>query len=122
MYGRPVVNLLEGALEVILTKAREATGCTARKTAVLDAQWRADLLRHGLLKPRFLPPLPIRALREVTRYRESLVREQTALAHRVQKLSASAHIKLGQEAREARGVSGKARRRALAAGETAPSS
>ena len=61
----------------------------------MDAEWLADLLRHGLLKPSFIPPLPIGALRDLTRYRESLVREQTALAKRMQKLSESANIKLG---------------------------
>jgi len=75
-------------------------------------------LRHGLLKPSFIPPLPIRELRELTRYRESLVREQTALANRIQKLIESANIKLGQVASDALGVSGKLMLRALAAGET----
>ena len=72
---------------MILTTARDAKGDKARKTEVIDAEWLADLLRHGLLKPSFIPPRPIRALRELTRYRESLVREQTALAKRIQKLS-----------------------------------
>jgi hypothetical protein len=58
---------LEGALEVILTNAREAKGDKARKTEGRDAEWVADLLRHGLLKPSFIPPLPIRELRELTR-------------------------------------------------------
>jgi len=118
VYWRPVFNLLEGVLEVILTNARDAKGFTARKTDVIDAEWLADLLRHGLLKPSFIPPRPIRELRELTRYRESLVREQTALANRIQKLIESANIKLGQVASDALGVSGKAMLRALAAGET----
>ena len=118
VYWRPVFNILEGALEVILTNARDAKGFKARKTDVIDAEWLADLLRHGLLKPSFIPPRPIRELRELTRYRESLVREQTALANRIQKLSESANIKLGQVASEVLGVSGKLMRRALAAGET----
>jgi transposase len=59
---------------------------------VIDAEWLADLLRHGLLKPSFIPPRPIRELRELTRYRESLVREQTALANRIQKLIESASL------------------------------
>jgi len=86
VYWRPVFNILEGAMEVILTNARDAKGYKARKTDVIDAEWLADLLRHGLLKPSFIPPLPIRELRDLTRYRESLVREQTALANRIQKL------------------------------------
>jgi len=118
VYWRPVFNILEGAMEVILTNARDAKGFKARKTDVIDAEWLADLLRHGLLKPSFIPPLPIRELRELTRYRESLVREQTALANRIQKLIESANIKLGQVASDALGASGKAMLRALAAGET----
>ncbi len=118
VYWRPVFNILAGALEVILTNARDAKGFTARKTDVIDAEGLADLLRHGLRKPSFIPPRPMREWREVTRYRESLVREQTALANRMQKLIASATIKLGQVASEALGVSGKLRLRAVAAGET----
>jgi transposase len=118
VYWRPVFNILEGALDVILTNARDAKGFKARKTDVIDAEWLADLLRHGLLKPSFIPPRPIRELRELTRYRESLVREQPALANRSQKLIESANIKLGQVASDALGVSGKLMLRALAAGET----
>ncbi len=112
VYWRSVFNILEGAMEVILTTARDATGFTARKTEVIDAEWWADLLRHGLLKPSFIPPQPIRELRELTRYRESLVREQTALANRIQKLIESANVKLGQVASDALGGSGKQRLRA----------
>jgi transposase len=115
---RPVFNLREGTLAVILTNARDAKGYKARKTDVIDAEWLADRLRHGVLQPSFIPPLPIRALRELPRCRESLVREQTALANRIQQLIESANIKLGQVASDARGVSGKLRLRALAAGET----
>src|SRR5712692_8836976 len=118
VYWRPVFNILESTMELILTNARDAKGYKARKTDVIDAEWLADLLRHGLLKPSFIPPLPIRELRELTRYRESLVRGQTALANRIQKLIESANIKLGQVASDALGASGKAMLRALAAGET----
>jgi transposase len=118
VYWRPVFNILEGTLEVMLVNARDAKGFKARKTDVSDAEWLADLLRHGLLKASFIPPLHIRELRELTRYRESLVREQTALANRIQKLIESGNIKLGQVVSDALGVSGKQMLRALAAGET----
>jgi transposase len=118
VYWKPVFNILEGVMEVILTNARDAKGFKARKTDVLDAQWLADLLRHGLLKPSFIPPRHIRELRELTRYRESLIRQQTALANRIQKLAESANIKLAQVASHALGVSGKLMLRALANGET----
>jgi len=118
VYWKPVFNILEGAMEVILTNARDAKGYKARKTDVIDAEWLADLLRHGLLKASFIPPLAIRELRELTRYRESLIRERTALANRIQKLVESANIKLAQVASDALGVSGKLMLRALARGET----
>jgi transposase len=120
VYWRPVFNILEGAVEVMLVNAREAKGLKARKTDVIDAEWLADLLRHGLLRPSFIPPRHIRELRELTRYRESLVREQTSLANRIQKLVESGNIKLGQVAADALGVSGLQMLRALAAGETNP--
>ncbi len=118
VYWRPVFNILESTLSVMLVNARDAKGFKARKTDVIDAEWLADLLRHGLLKPSFIPPLHIRELRELTRYRESLVREQTALANRIQKLIESGNIKLGQVVSDALGVSGKQMLRALAEGET----
>ena len=103
---------------MLLTNARDAKGDKARKTDVIDAEWLAALLRLGLLKPSFIPPLPIGELRDLTRDRESVVREQTALANRSQKLIESANIKLGQVASDALGASGQRRLRALAAGET----
>lgn len=118
VYWKPVFNILEGTLEVMLVNARDAKGYKARKTDVIDAEWLADLLRHGLLRPSFIPPRPIRELRELTRYRESLVREQTSLANRIQKLIESANVKLAQVASDALGVSGKLMLRALAEGET----
>jgi transposase len=120
VYWRPVFNILEGGVEVMLVNAREAKGLKARKTDVIDAEWLADLLRHGLLRPSFIPPRHIRELRELTRYRESLVREQTSLANRIQKLVESGNVKLGQVATDALGVSGLQMLRALAAGETNP--
>jgi transposase len=120
VYWRPVFNILEGTVEVMLVNAREAKGLKARKTDVIDAEWLADLLRHGLLRPSFIPPRHIRELRELTRYRESLVREQTSLANRILKLVESGNVKLGQVATDALGVSGLQMLRALAAGETNP--
>ena len=67
VYWRPVFNILEGAVEVMLVNAREAKGLKARKTDVIDAEWLADLLRHGLLRPSFIPPRHIRELRDTGR-------------------------------------------------------
>jgi transposase len=118
VYWRPVFNILEGSVEVMLVNARKAKGPRGRKTDVIDAEWLADLLRHGLLEPSFIPPRHIRELRELTRYRESLVRDQTALANRIQKVIESGNIKLGHVVSDALGVSGKRMLRALAKGET----
>ena len=120
VYWKPVFNILEDALTVILINPEHAHALRGRKTDVKDAEWLADLLRHGLLKASFIPPPEIRELRELTRYRESLVREQTAVANRVQKVIESGNIKLGQVASDALGVSGRAMLRALAHGETDP--
>ena len=118
VYWKPVFNILESSLEVVLVNARHAKAVPGRKTDVRDCEWLADLLRHGLLRPSFIPPPEIRELRELTRYRQTLVREQTALANRVQKLIESANIKLGQVATDVLGVSGRLILRALADGET----
>lgn len=118
VYWKAVFNILEGVLEVILVNAQHVKAVPGRKTDVKDSEWLADLLRHGLLKASFIPPPAIRELRELTRYRQSLVREQTALSNRVQKLAESGNIKLSQVASDALGVSGKLMLRALASGET----
>jgi transposase len=117
VYWKPIFNLLEGLQKVILVNARHVKAVPGRKTDMRDCEWLADLLHHGLLKASFIPPLPIRELRELTRYRQTLVREQTALANRVQKLIESANIKLGQVATDVLVVSGRQMLRALAEGE-----
>jgi len=118
VYWRPVFNILEGDMEVILVNARHVKAVPGRKTDVKDCEWLADLLRHGLLKASFIPPLEIRELRELTRYRRTLVREQAAVANRVQRIIESGNIKLAQVATDALGVSGRQMLRALAKGES----
>src|SRR5215475_766845 len=120
VYWKPVFNIVEDALQVILINPDHARTLRGRKTDVKDAEWLGDLLRHGLLRPSFIPPPEIRELRELTRYRESLVREQTAVANRIQKVIESANIKLAQVASDALGTSGRAILWALARGETDP--
>ncbi len=120
VYWKPVFNILEDALTVILINPEHAHALRGRKTDVKDAEWLADLLRHGLLKASFIPPAEIRELRELTRYRESLVREQSAVANRIQKVAESGNIKLGQVASDALGTSGRAILWALARGESDP--
>ena len=78
-----------------------------RKTDVQDAAWIADLLRHGLLQASFIPDRPQRELRELTRYRASLVHERAAQVNRVQKVLEGANIKLAAVATDIMGVSGR---------------
>jgi transposase len=117
IYWKPVFNILEGDMEVILVNARHVKAVPGRKTDVKDCEWLADLLRHGLLKASFIPPLEIRELRELTRYRQTLVREQASVANRVQRIIESGNIKLAQVATDALGTSGRRMLRALTAGE-----
>lgn len=120
VYWKPVFNILEGGCEVILVNARHIKAVPGRKTDVRDCEWLADLLRHGLVKASFIPPVEIREVRELTRYRQALVKEHTAVANRVQKLIESGNIKLGQVASDVLGLSGRLMLRALAAGERDP--
>jgi transposase len=118
VYWKPVFNILEGSMNVILVNARHIKAVPGRKTDVRDCEWIADLLRHGLLKASFIPPREIRELRELTRYRQSLKGELARLANRVQKVIESGNIKLGQVASNALGVSARGMLKLLAAGET----
>jgi transposase len=98
VYWKPVFNILEGQLQVGLVNARHIKAVPGRKTDVRDCEWLADLLRHGLVKASFIPPREIRELRELTRYRQAVVKEHTAVANRIQKGLESGNIKLGQVA------------------------
>src|SRR5690349_21626176 len=86
IYWRPVYQLLEAGRTMILVNPRHMKAVPGRKTDVKDSEWIADLLRHGLLQASFIPPKPIRELRELTRYRTSLVQARTAEVNRVQKV------------------------------------
>jgi len=117
VYWKPVFNLLEGTVEVILVNAQHIKAVPGRKTDVRDCEWLADLLRQGLLRSSFIPPREIRELRELTRYRQTLLREHAAVANRLQKLLESGNIKLGQVASDVLGLSGRLMLQALAEGE-----
>ncbi len=77
VYWYPIYNLLEEGRTVLLVNSQHIKAVPGRKTDVRDSEWLADLLRHGLLSASFIPPKPIRELREVTRYRKQLVYERT---------------------------------------------
>lgn len=117
VYWYPIYNLLEEGRTVLLVNPQHIKAVPGRKTDVRDSEWLADLLRHGLLTPSFIPPKPIRELREVTRYRKQLVNERTQYANRLQKVLESANIKLAVVASDILGVSGRAMLDALIGGE-----
>ena len=84
VYWRPVFNLLEGSVEVILVNAQHIKALLGRKTDIRASEWLADLLRHGLVRASFISPKPIRDLRDLVRYRKLLVRSHTQQVNRVQ--------------------------------------
>jgi transposase len=121
-YWKPVFNILENNFEeVLLVNAHHIKSVPGRKTDVKDADWIADLLRHGLLKASFIPPVGQRELRELTRYRSTFVQEKATLVNRIQKVLESANIKLASVASNVVGVSGRAMLAALIEGQSSPS-
>ncbi|MFJ9121312.1 IS110 family transposase [Streptomyces sp. NPDC102394] len=120
IYWKPVFYLLEHDLECWLLNARHMKGVPGRKTDVKDAQWIAQLVEHGLVRPSFVPPEPIRQLRDLTRYRTEVVRERTRETQRLEKLLEDAGIKLSTVVSDILGVSGRAMLEALIAGQRDP--
>jgi transposase len=120
VYWKPVYAILEGALEIVVANAQHVKKVPGRKTDVKDAEWLADLLCHGLLRSSFVPPKPIRELRDLTRYRRKLVESQSAERNRLLKLLETANIKLASVACDVFGVSGQLMLQALLAGHASP--
>lgn len=120
VYWMPVYRVLEGTVQIVLGNARHMANVPGRKTDKLDAQWIAKLLRHGLIQPNFVPPQPIRDLRQLTRYRRKLVQMRTASQLRVEKLLQTASIKLSSVASNIFGVSGRLMLASLARGTVDP--
>ena len=119
VYWKPVYVVLEteGALQIVVANAQHVKKVPGRKTDVKDAEWIADLLCHGLLRSSFVPPKPIRELRDLTRYRRKLVESQAAERNRLLKLLETANIKLASVATDVFGVSGRLMLRALIEGK-----
>lgn len=115
-YWKPIHNILEENFEVLLVNARHIKQVPGRKTDVMDAEWIADLLRHGLLRGSFIPPVGQRELRELTRHRTNFVRERATVVNRIQKTLESANIKLASVATNVMGVSGRAMLEAIITG------
>jgi transposase len=120
VYWKPVYAILEGHFELIVGNAHHIKAVPGRKTDVKDAEWLADLVRHGLIKPSFVPPPPIRELRDLVRLRRSLAEARTTERNRTLKLLETANIKLASVASEVFGVSGMAMLQALVENQTAP--
>lgn len=117
---KPIWNVLDGRFTLLLVNPRHLKKVPGRKTDVTDAQWLAQLLECGLLKGSFVPPRPIRELRDLTRQRAQLTAEHTRVANRVHKVLEDANIKLQAVASDVLGKSGRAMLRAMLDGETDP--
>ena len=120
VYWKPIWNLLEQRFHLLLVNARHIKAVPGRKTDVHAREWIADLLQHGLLQGSFVPDRAQRELRELTRYRTTLVRERTAQANRLQKTLEGANIKLAAVATDILGTSGRQMLAALAEGSLEP--
>jgi transposase len=117
VYWRPIYNLMEGLFELLLVNAQHIKAVPGRKTDVKDADWIAELLRHGLLRGSFVPSRPQRQLRELTRHRTTLVQERARTINRMQNVLEDANIKLASVVTDIRGVSARSMLEALIAGE-----
>ena len=120
VYWKPVYYVLEERVTCLLVNAAHVKKVPGRKTDVQDCAWLAQLLEHGLLRGSFVPPAPIRELRDLTRYRKSLIQERAREANRVHKMLEDAGIKLATVARDVLGTSGRAMLEALVQGTRDP--
>lgn len=118
VYWKPIWNLLEEDFQLILANPRQVKPPRHHKTDVADSEWIADLLRHGLIQPSFVPNREQRELRELTRYRTSLVQERSAEVNRLQKTLEGANVKLASVASDVQGVSAREMLERLVAGDT----
>ncbi|MCA1678536.1 MAG: IS110 family transposase [Actinobacteria bacterium] len=120
VYWKPVWAILEEDFELLLVNARHVKQVPGRKTDVSDAAWIAQLLEAGLLRASFVPPKPIRALRNLTRYRKTQIEERQREANRLHKVLEDTGIKLDCVASDILGKSGRAMLDALVSGTTDP--
>jgi transposase len=118
--GRLHYYVLTEGLNVILVNARQVKNLPGRKTDVSDAAWLAQLGAHGLVRPSFVPPEPVRELRDLTRARTTATRERSRVVQRLEKLLEDTGIKLSAVASDIMGVSGRSMLEALIRGEQDP--
>jgi transposase len=121
-YWRPIYNVLEEAteMEIILANSQQVKGLRGHKTDPEDAHWLAHLLRHGMVRPSYIPPRPIRQLRDRTRRRKQLVRNGAQERNRIQKILEDANIKLGNVLSDVFGLSGQLMLDKLLEGDATP--
>jgi len=120
VYWKPVYNLLEEDFSVLVVNAQHIKAVPGRKTDVKDAEWIADLLRHGLVRGSFIPDRPQRELRELVRHRRILIQQRAQVVNRIQQVLEGANIKLSSVVSNVVGVSGRAMLGALATGTQDP--
>lgn len=120
VYWKPVYAVLEGAFELVVGNAHHIQNVPGRKTDVKDSEWLAELLRHGLIRKSFVPPKPLRELRDLLRYRRKLVESRSAERNRLLSVLETANIKLASVASDVFGVSGRRMLDALVTGNASP--
>ena len=120
VYWKPVYYALEDDFELLLVNAQHVKNVPGRKTDTQDAQWLCQLLECGLLRASFVPPKPIRELRDLTRYRKALIKERQQEANRLHKVLEDAGIKLACVATDVLGVSGREMLQGLISGTRDP--
>jgi transposase len=120
VYWKPVWNLLEEEFELLLVNPQHLKSIPGKKTDFKDGERIADLLQHGLLRGSFVPPRPIRELRDLTRMRTTLAQERSSIIHRIEKTLEDPNLKLGVVASDVVGASGRAMLEAMVRGETDP--
>jgi transposase len=120
VYWKPIWNLLEGRVKMLLVNAQHIKAVPGRKTDLKDCEWIAELLQHGLLRGSFVPPPPIQELRDLNRNRAILVQQRATVSNRIEKVLEDANIKLASVASHVLGQSGRAMLQAMADGEVDP--
>ena len=120
VYWKPIYNVLEGQFILLVVNAQHIKAVPGRKTDVRDAEWLADLLRHGLVRSSFIPPAEQRAVRDLTRHRTTVIQERARVVQRIQKVLEDTNIKLSSVVTDITGASARDILQAVLDGETDP--
>jgi hypothetical protein len=120
VYWKPIWNLLEDRFDLMLVNAQHIKAVPGRKTDIKDCEWVAELLQHGLLRGSFVPPEPVRELRDLNRNRAILVQQRATVSNRIEKVLEDANIKLASVASHLLGRSGRTMLQAMVDGISDP--